>query len=67
MFSILESHLPNVHAFADDLQLYISFKPATVIEQSVAIKGMQDCITDVKKWMLADELKLNDKAAAGKS
>ena len=60
LFAILESHLPDVHAFADDSQLYISFKPATVIEQSAAIKAMQDCITDIRKWMLADKLKLND-------
>ena len=60
LFTILESHLTDVHAFADDSQLYISFKPATVIEQSAAIKAMQDCITDIRKWMLADKLKLND-------
>ena len=60
LFAILESHLPDVHAFADDSQLYISFKPATVIEQSAAIKAVQDCITDIRKWMLADKLKLND-------
>ncbi len=29
-------------------------------EQSAAIKAMQDCITDIRKCMLADELKLND-------
>ena len=60
LFTILESHLPDVNAFADDSQLYISFKPASMIEQSAAIKAMQDCITDIKKWMLADKLKLND-------
>ena len=60
LFTILESHLPDVHAFADDSQLYISFKPVSMIEQSAAIKAMQDCITDIKKWMLADKLKLND-------
>ena len=60
LFTILEGHLPDVHAFADDSQLYISFKPATMIEQSAAIKAMQDCITDIRKWMLADKLKLND-------
>jgi hypothetical protein len=60
LFTILESHLPDVHAFADDSQLYISFKPVSMIEQPAAIKAMQDCITDIKKWMLADKLKLND-------
>jgi len=38
----------------------ISFRPASTVKQSVAIKAMQDCITDIRKWMLADRLKLND-------
>jgi hypothetical protein len=40
LFTILKSHLPDVHAFADDSQLYISFKPASMIEQSAAIKAI---------------------------
>ena len=60
LFTILKTHLPDVHAYADDTQLYISFRPALAAEQSVAINAMQDCITDIRKWMLEVKLKLND-------
>ena len=39
---------------------YISFKPSSNTEQAAAIKAMQDCISDIRKWMRADRLKLND-------
>ena len=60
LFTILKTHLPDVHAYADDTQLYISFRPALAAEQSVAINAMQDCITDIRNWMLEVKLKLND-------
>ena len=60
LFDIIEFHLPEVHAYADDTQLYISFKPNKSTDQSVAVIAMQNCIDDVRKWMLKDKLKLND-------
>ena len=27
LFDAVESHLPNVHTYTHDMQLYISFKP----------------------------------------
>ena len=46
--------------YADDTQLYPSFKPDDAMNQSAAIIAMQNSIDDVKQWMLADKLKLND-------
>ena len=60
LFSVLEHHLPDVHAYADDTQLYISFKPDSSTEQSKALTALKNCIDDIKRWMLADKLKLND-------
>ena len=59
LFEIVESHLPEVHAYADDTQLYISFKPDSE-NQSAAIEAMQKCIADIRRWMLSVRLKLND-------
>jgi len=60
LFSVLEHHLPDAHAYADDTQLYISFKPDSSAEQSKALTTLKNCIDDIKRWMPADKLKLND-------
>ena len=46
--------------YADDTQLYLAFKPDDAMNQSTAVRALQNAIDDIKKWMLADKLKLND-------
>ena len=41
-------------------QLYISFKPGSKASELEAVTALQDCILDIKTWMTADKLKLND-------
>ena len=60
LFEVVKSHLPKVHAYADDTQIYLSFKPDSATGEQDAITALQDCITDVRNWMIADRLKLND-------
>ena len=55
----MEKHLPVAHAFADDLQLYVSFKPHSTCDQLAAVAALQHCIDDIKDWMLCDKLKVN--------
>ena len=59
VFTIAERHLPEVHAYADDTQLYIAFKPEPE-HTANAVAAMQACITDIPKWMLMDKLMLNN-------
>ena len=56
----MKRHLPDVHVYADDNQLYISFKPGSKASELEAVTALQDCILDIKTWMTADKLKLND-------
>ena len=44
LFEVLESHLPNAHACADDTQQYISFNPNDNTNQYLAITAIQLCI-----------------------
>ena len=60
LFEIIERHLPDVHTYADDTQLYISFNADSSAEQSVAVEAMQNCIADIREWMLRDRLRFND-------
>ena len=47
-------------AYADDNQLYISFKPGSSASELEAVTALQDCILHIKTWMTADKLKLDD-------
>ena len=49
-----------VHAYANDNLLYISFKPSSSASELEAVTALQNCILDIKTWMTADKLKLND-------
>jgi len=60
LFKIIEVHLPDVHCFADDTQLYLSFKPDSATDQAEAVRAMENCIDDLRKWMFQDRLKIND-------
>ena len=58
LFSIIKSHLPSAHSYADDAQLYLSFRPLEGTCEAEALDAMKNCITDVRSWMIND--KLND-------
>ncbi|CAB3996663.1 RNA-directed DNA polymerase from transposon X-element [Paramuricea clavata] len=50
----------DAHAFADDSQLYVSFKPDSTCDQLAAVAALEHCIDVIKDWMLSDKLKVND-------
>ena len=60
IFDIVGHHLPQVHCYADDPQLYLSFNPSCAFSQDGAIRSMETCISVVKQWMTSDKLMLND-------
>ena len=60
LFQIVRKHLPQVHCYADDIQLYLSFCPSSPVNAKDAVKSMNDCITDIRNWMISDKLMLND-------
>ena len=60
LFDILRSHLPSAHAYADDTQLYMSFKPFDTLSEFEAVAALENCIRDVRAWMKEDMLWLND-------
>ena len=50
LFQIVERHLPQVHCYADDTQLYVSFSPNRSADADFAIKSMTDCIIDIRSY-----------------
>ena len=55
---ITRSHGVSVHCYADDTQLYASFIPGET--ESSVLSKLQRCISDLRTWMNANRLKLND-------
>ena len=58
--NIIRNHNLDFHLYADDTQLYISFKPCDSISRQTAISQVEACIKDIKTWMTNNLLKLND-------
>ena len=55
--AIIDSHSIIRHSFAEDLQLQMSAPPDKISE---LLHSMQSCMSDVKAWVTANMLKLND-------
>lgn len=60
LFDIIAKHLPTVHCYADDTQLYLAFRPDDQATQDSAVAAMEACIRDIRRWMVENKLKLND-------
>ena len=57
----MQRHLPDVHCYADDSQLYLSFRPADGLSsQTDANHAMERCNEDIRHWMVSDRLLMND-------
>lgn len=54
--SIIKAHNIDYHIYADDTQLYIALKPG---KTENAVRQLELCIDDVRKWMETNYLKLN--------
>ena len=46
----------NFHLYADDTQLYLTFKSSTTDLAKLAI---EDCVRDIDAWMTVNVLKIN--------
>ena len=60
LFDVIKVHLPTVHCYADDTQLYVSFSPNISTGQFEAVTTVQHCVDDIRNWMTNDKLLLND-------
>ena len=47
------------HLYADDTQLYISFSTNNDVELTNSISKIEECLSDIDKWMSINRLKLN--------
>ena len=57
---IICKHQIKFHLYADESQLYISFKPLNQATADNALQRLSACISDIKVWMNMNKLKLTD-------
>ena len=57
LYDIIERHTPSIAGYADDTQLYLSFKPSDPETENKAVREIEDCIKDIR---VSHKLKLND-------
>ena len=55
--AILRKHDIGYHIYADDTQLYISFKSKKPLD---SLEKLNSCISDITVWMIKHKLKIND-------
>ena len=51
LVEIVQHHLPQVHCYAHDMQLYFSFRQS---ESSDAVNITSNCIRDLTHWMISN-------------
>ena len=52
----MRAHGLSCHFYADDTQLYCSFK---LQDQATSVQAIESCLNDIDAWMLTNMLKLN--------
>ena len=57
--NIARSHNMNYHLYADDTQLYITFRSSSVEDMGLSKSKIEACVHDIDEWMLHNKLKLN--------
>ena len=58
--AILRFHKIGYHVYADDTQIYVSFK---CDDPSQPLNKINVCISDIRRWMILNKLKINDAKA----
>ena len=58
--ALIRQYNINMHFYADDTQLYLSFVPGDFQSEAESIATLEHCVNRIKDWMTLNKLKLND-------
>ena len=57
---MVEDQLSHKRCYADDTQIYLSFKPSNSTSEEDAIRVMECCVKKIWRWLTQDRLLVND-------
>ena len=60
LFQIIEKHLPEAQGYADDHQVYRSFRPIPSTNQTASVTAIENCVAELRSWMISNMLIVND-------
>ena len=60
LYHVIANHLPSAHGYADDTQLYLSFRPDSGSSKDLVLAASESCVSDVRAWLLHNRLIIND-------
>ena len=60
LFQIIEKHLPEAQGYADDHQVYLSFRPIPSTNQTASVNAIENCVAELRSWMISNMLMVND-------
>ena len=60
LFQIIEKHLPEAQGYADDHQVYLSFRPIPSTNQTASVTAIENCVAQLRSWMISNMLMVND-------
>ena len=62
LYHVIANLLPSAHdhGYADDRQLYLSFRPDSGSSKDLVLAAIESCVSDVRAWLLHNRLMIND-------
>ena len=57
---IIEKHGLLYHKFADDIQIYITYRPEVPMDLECALYRLRTCVAEVRSCLTRKKLKLNE-------